>query len=402
MPLLFLGLLLSCTDNNDPDPEPGNEFGTLLWTYEDFNVNPEPTEPVRVTEPAVGPDGTIYVSSYDGVGTWHNARVHAIHPDGSFKWATQELESISVTAPAIGKHGNVYVISHYTIYAINPSDGSFSWTWEVPDDLHYQISYLTLGNDGMIFCATVGAGSYHRQIFAINSDGQKVWQREVTSKIYGLSVGIDGTLFAYWNPNGNGHIFALDPADGSVIWSKDIEGYVNADNSLAVAPDSGLIISQSGPEKLLKLDANDGEILWQKDAPNGFPSISSDGNIYLLAGKLYAFNREGSPKWEVETGATTSAKRLSIDAEGKIYGGMYDGLFNGNFEVYYPNGTLKWAFPEKMNYSAAIGENKVMYFVYKEGESAVLYAVQGDQPIAGAGWPRRSGGNRNSRNAGIR
>lgn len=82
--------------------------------------------------------------------------------------------------------------------------------------------------------------------------------------------------------------------------------------------------------------------------------------------------------------------------------GVFDHYGRGNFEIYYPDGTRRYALPKKMNYSAALGRNKVIYYIYKDGKTGILYAFQGDQPLANSGWPRFKGGNKNSGNASVK
>ena len=403
--LLAVTLLYGCPiDKEDPEPiPPSQEVGTVLWSYGDFNVNPEPTDPVAITAPAIGTDGTIYVASYDRVGsTWHNGRVHAINPDSTFKWISPELSGVDVVDPVVGSNGTIYIIAYTTVYAINLVDGSFIWTYQPPADSNerYPISWLTVGNGGQVFFSHIGSGIYARRIYALNSNGQLIWKKKVGAASH-LAVGTDGTLFASWEDDGK-RVFAMDPSSGTTLWNKKLEGSVDANNGIAVSPDGNLVLSQTNPDKLIKMDQANGNVIWQVDALRGHPAISPDGSIYILAGDLYCYNSNGSIKWQ--TGSKWGGwSSVAIDADGNAYVSMYDSG-NGNFQVYRPDGSLKWSIPQAMNaqFCVAIGSNNVIYIswpAFSSMSSAILYAVQGDKPLASSGWPRDSGGNKNTRNS---
>jgi outer membrane protein assembly factor BamB len=55
--------------------------------------------------PAIGPDGTIYVS-----GNGFGANVHALNPDGTEKWKATTTEESGNTSPIIGADGVVYIL----------------------------------------------------------------------------------------------------------------------------------------------------------------------------------------------------------------------------------------------------------------------------------------------------
>lgn len=405
--LLIITVFNACEkEKDDPTPEPPtNEVGTVLWTYGDFNVNPVPTGNTMIRTPAIGSDGTIYVSSAVGgmAAVWVEAKVHAINPDSTLKWVSPELDGFDVSDPVVGADGTIYVIGYTTVYAINPADGTFKWSYQPPanNNEQYQIYWLTLGNDGQIFFSHVASGVYTRRIYALNSDGQVIWKREVDWGASHLIVGIDGTLFAYWQANDYTKMFgAFDPANGTTIWSKTLESYPR---SVAISPNGDIVISQASPDKLIKIDATTGEFIWQVDAFQGYPSISPDGSIYILSSDLYCYNSKGSLKWQTGPYHGVTGK-IAIDSDGNAYVSATD-HGSGNFQVYKPDGSLKWAMYQNMgtNLCSAIGSNNVIYVSWATNYpgSSILYAIQGDKPLASSGWPRDTGGNKNSRNINL-
>ena len=408
---VFLALLVITVFNacdiideiiDDPST-PTEELGTVLWTYTDFNVNPVATDPVSITAPAIGSDGTIYVASFDRIGAeWQNAKVHAINPDSTFKWASPELSSPWVSTPAIGSDGTIYIITSSTIYAISPLDGSINWSYQPPADNNEQhdLGWITLGNNGEIFFAHIASGTYTRKIYALNNNGGVMWKHDVGWGASELAVGLDGTLFAYWLENGDIKTYgALASASGAIIWSKVIE---STPRGSAISPNGDLVLSLTYPTyQLVKLDATSGAFLWQVDALEGYPSISSDGSIFLNSSDLYCYNSDGTLKWQSGSYSGSAAK-IAIDSDGNSYGTITD-HGDGNFQVYSPDGSPEWAKYQDMtaSYCPAIGSNNVIYLTVASVPEGTLYAIQGDKPLASSGWPRDTGGNKNSRNINL-
>ncbi|MEX1309730.1 MAG: PQQ-binding-like beta-propeller repeat protein, partial [Candidatus Sulfomarinibacteraceae bacterium] len=117
--------------------------------------------------PAVAPDGTIYIHgrSWEGGG---EGRVYALSPDGALLWINRDTSFGPYVPPAAGPDGAVYVGSINWLYRISPS-GQLDWSFQG---------------------ATIQSGA---------------------------AVGPDGTVYAGFELDPE--IVALDPADGSLIWS---------------------------------------------------------------------------------------------------------------------------------------------------------------------------------------
>ncbi|NQT47439.1 MAG: PQQ-like beta-propeller repeat protein, partial [Chloroflexi bacterium] len=107
-------------------PYTGPEAPAALWSF--------PTGDIIYGSPAIGADGTIYVTSKGG-----GRRLFAINPDGSEKWSflLGGLPNQGGSSPAIAADGTIYVGSHDgKLYAIgsnrqpdqstnaSPSDGA--------------------------------------------------------------------------------------------------------------------------------------------------------------------------------------------------------------------------------------------------------------------------------------
>ncbi|MBN2010930.1 PQQ-binding-like beta-propeller repeat protein [candidate division KSB1 bacterium] len=165
--------------------------------------------------PALGPDGTIYVTTFD---------LYAINPDGNEKWhysATKTGMEFISSSPVIASDGTVYInVLSFTesfdmqtrLYAIDGS-GKEKWTYKVGN---FFCSLPVLGIDGTIYI-----NSDDSNIYAVNPDGSLKWKKKKPGssiQIYDLpvspSIGSNGSLvFGY---NGNCYSFS---STGDVEWT---------------------------------------------------------------------------------------------------------------------------------------------------------------------------------------
>jgi polyvinyl alcohol dehydrogenase (cytochrome) len=125
----------------------------------------------------------------------------------------------------------------------------------------------------------VGAGDKTGRYHALDRDtGKIVWQTRITpGSVFGGEIGssalVDGKLVVpsnHGNPETNAptnvtQVFALDPADGKVLWkSTKLEGLIFA--PISAVPGVAFVGTTLG--KLLALDVRNGKQLWTTDAPD--------------------------------------------------------------------------------------------------------------------------------------
>lgn len=126
------------------------------WVFEpgvDFN-----------STPAIGSDGTIYVSATNG-------NIYAINPDGTEKWRAV-YGTWSATAIAIGVDDQVYFAGENgaegVLIAYNPADGTEKW--------HKTLSSkVNQGGPAIAPDGTIYLGGYEEKMIAYNPDGTEKW-----------------------------------------------------------------------------------------------------------------------------------------------------------------------------------------------------------------------------------
>ena len=127
-----------------------NPNGTLKWKF--------PMEDGAESSPAIGPDGTIYVGSFDG-------NLYAIRDDGSagtLKWAFPTHGAID-GSPAVDGCGVVYFGSRdSTLYAVNP-DGTLRWSFATGGEIE---SSPSIDKNGTLY-----VGSFDGHLYAIGNEG---------------------------------------------------------------------------------------------------------------------------------------------------------------------------------------------------------------------------------------
>lgn len=389
----------ACIDkDDDPDPGPTEEAGTILWTWEtDGDVG-------IVSQPALGDDGTVYVAAGGGTVTWVPTRVFAINPDSSEKWVSEDLDHAGASSNiVVGSDGTVYVIGFLTLYAINPDNGQFKWTWEAPDSYHTQIGWLAIGEDHMIYCANIAAGSYVRSLFAVK-EGVTQWRRDRES-IYGAShpiIGPNGNLYVYWRHQitGNHHIDSYNPTTGQLRWaSEPLEAGLYSATSMVFNESGNLLVSIHNPYKVLEIDPADGSTISVSEQQLNLMSICPNTDIYTYIGNsgLQCFTGSISENWMVENGVSGS-HGVAVDVDNRAYVNGWTGSFGGNIQCWNNDGTLNWATAAASGAHAPLIDDDHRIYVAGGVFPGYLTCIQGDRPLAQSAWPRPDHDNKNTRN----
>lgn len=291
--------------------------------------------------PVVGPDGTIYMPSEQGL--------FAVNPDGTLKWQkwTNGLGSTFIrSAPAVAPDGTVYVwkanfLSGGRLYALSPTNGNVLWSYFTGGATY---GSPTIGPDGTIYIGSAADGSNLRanNVYAIKPDGTLKWVWHSHSTCWfetSPALGPDGTVYIQHNCLG---LIALR-RNGTLKWI--ISGY----GGLGQAWDS--------------------------------PSVGPDGTIYIGNSDFYfyAIKPDGKLKWRVPVRQWMYLSSSAISARGTA---IYRGDNDGNFYAFSSSGHIRWRFRPADHgpiFSAPVlSANGIVYFTQEvtKKKDASLYALR--------------------------
>ncbi len=162
--------------------------GVKLWKFETGHS-------VR-SSPAIGPDGTVYVGSYDN-------KLYALSGKSGVKLWEFETGGNVWSSPAIGPDGTVYVGSKdKKLYAINGKTGVKLWEFKTGAPVW---SSPAIGLDGNIYF-----GANDKKLYAINGkSGVKLWEFETGGFVVSSpAIGSDGTVYVGEGGRGGNKLYA--------------------------------------------------------------------------------------------------------------------------------------------------------------------------------------------------
>ncbi len=275
------------------------------------------------SSPTLGPDGTIYVGSVNGLfyalapgsgaARWEfnagsfissspaltaegllyfgtgSGRLVALTTAGQERWSFQTGDTI-FSSPAVGRDGTIYVgSSDGNLYAVG-ADGQEKW--------RFSTSAALLGSPAIAWDGTIYIGSVDQTLYAVTQEGTLKW-RYFTNGLIDASpvIGADGTIYF---ASGDTNFYALNPTgmdEQRVKWRTPIR--VSSASTAAVRGD-GVIIFGADDGRVRALNPEDGSIRWLYQTGDfifSSPAIANDGSIYIgsVDGSLYKLAGNGSP-----------------------------------------------------------------------------------------------------------
>jgi outer membrane protein assembly factor BamB len=194
---------------HDPETErylyAANSNGVLLWAYY-FGVSGEDHLSGCVTGPAVAPDGTVYVGSWD-------KQLYAFDPNGSIKWTYEAGAGIGTTTryvvadPSIGKDGTVYFTTTAPeLYAVTPAG---ALVWSVPLAAQSQ-GTASISKDGALHVNCADG-----KLYVFNPDGTPRWNYNTGLSMSAPTLDANGTVYV---GSDDKHLYAINP-DGTLKWT---------------------------------------------------------------------------------------------------------------------------------------------------------------------------------------
>ncbi len=259
--------------------------GELLWKFSFGRNGP-------FSDPVIGEDGSIYITAFGD-----KSIIYAINPNGTLKWKLdEETRNASIIGPVLGSDDTVYFVydTPYTstLYALNPSDGSLKWKYDIQKKPYTFAEYPVVDKDGTIYVSTD-----QDCLYAIASDGTLKWKANITGYSGPPTIGLDGTLYLthYQFTDHRIYLYVIDSKNGNVLWKHFIGGnlsdprskvYVGKDNTVYVSSkDTIYAFNKHG--KLV------GEIKANKDIV--LRGIGKNDVLYVKSGfYLYALSMENN------------------------------------------------------------------------------------------------------------
>ena len=236
-----------------------------------------------VSTPALGPDGTIYISSLD-------RSLFAVSPQGKKKWS-YATDDLVLSSPATAIDGTVYIASKDSyLYAVG-GDGKELWKFGTQGIID---SSPRVAADGTIYIA-----SHDANLYAVNPQGKQIWTYQAADKFKRSTPALaaDGTIY---------------------IGSQD--GFLHA-------------VSPKGTRKWL---------LKACDSITASPTVDTDGTVYIGCwdGRLQAILPNRSIKWTFRTKGPILATPV-LGRDGTVYIGSDDKFF---YAINPQTGTERWKF----------------------------------------------------------
>jgi outer membrane protein assembly factor BamB len=212
------------------------------------------TGPTLKSSPALGQDGTVYVSSMNG-------KLYAVAPpldpasqQGVIRWAFRFAEFPGTSEP---------VVSH------SPPAGA--------DGIGSGAS-PTVGPDGTIY-----VGANNSNFYAIAPDGQLEWMFEAQREIAGIwsTAALSADMNTLYFGANKGGIYALDRITGSLRWVFPIVGSIYSSPALDA---TDTLYTGSTVGHVLAIDGTTGHLIFDYDAQAPIwtaPAIRPDGSIVI-------------------------------------------------------------------------------------------------------------------------
>jgi outer membrane protein assembly factor BamB len=333
---------------------------------------------------AVAADSTVYIATRNySIGDY---KLQALSPDGSVKWIYTSSDLIH--SPAIGADGTIYVSSGNELLAFN-SRGSVLWRYKVPERI---LAPPALGMDGTIYVADGG-----NNLIAVWPDGSRRWTLPDIIQFkpnYSLSVGTNGILYLGSKDN---QLLAVDP-DGSITWR------FSSTNPFSAAPaidSSGVLYVADSAGRLYAINRY-GTEKWRFEMGaecRSTPVIGKDNVIYVnsYGGTLYSVSTDGMPGWTFATGSTTSCCP-AVGADGLIYTGTSD----GTLYAIASDGTPAWSYDtgSAIYSSPALADDGTLYI--GTSNIALLALKVSGEGLMASPWPKYGKDRYNSFGFGFR
>ena len=310
-------------------PDPAAQ-GERAWSYMD------PLLTFAQSQPAVAPDGTVYVAA--------SVRIFAFAPDGTLRWVQKSTEAEPlIPTPVVDRAGRVAMASGQVALYLWDSDGTLVFRTQLSEPPAHAgpVSAPVIAGQG--FALAAGA-----RILWLDGCGQLTAMYDHNQLLTGqLAAATDGTIYA-GEPSG-GAVVAVSP-NGQLRW-RSVMGAAPGD--LAIAGDGTIVVTDGAAGDVALLDPGSGMVRKKMhlDARTGGPIVLGDGTIVVSAtaegnpvlGRLHALTPQLAPRWSADLPGQLTL--LPVATTGGILVGASDGTTARLVAFDAQSGAMRWATP---------------------------------------------------------
>lgn len=243
----------------------------------------------------VGYDGTVYISSLDGI-------LYAVDiASGRLRWKAR-VGGMLVAAPAVTEDAVFVGSTSGTVVCLRRRDGLLVWKTHLPPPV-----FAPAGVDEHVVCTAAGDG----KIYGLSRrDGRRLWDFQTGMFVQSRIVPARGMfIIGCWDNS----VYALDSRTGALRWKQRFgRSFYYAPAIGSPATDGVRVVVPSNDGVLHAMRVSTGEVLWELPSASGnsfgYPSpLLKEGVVYCGAlgerGLVYAIDvRTGQPRWVAETG----------------------------------------------------------------------------------------------------
>jgi outer membrane protein assembly factor BamB len=256
--------------------------GQVKWVYEDY-----------ITGGAdfsyglpIDPEGAVILPEWE---------MRAINPNNTVKWIiTESLYTLST--PGIGPDGSIYTISNDGIMRARDNRGILKWSYDCQGWTYG--NGVAVDNEGIIYFGNFAT----RKLYAIYPDGREKWTFFAGKQDYGTGEINSSPIIGYYGDIyvvAGFYLYCLTN-NGKERWKVNIEPGVTGEGSSFSTPalgKDGTVFAMSFVRGILYAINEYGKIKWEyklDDWSRSSPTIGSDGTIYIggYDGYLYAIRSD--------------------------------------------------------------------------------------------------------------
>jgi len=348
--------------------------GTLMWSYEaDGNVYSVSAK--NETVYIGSDDNKIYaINSSNGEVEWEYRNSYGDIRLVLFSDKEAEYNSQAYTETVYALSGNGH------IYAFN-TDGTIRWSQGSDID---NLGYIAIGDDGSIYTAGLNNNS---SVYAISPNGDRKWKSDIAGYVDSFGAKADGTVYVGMYKQ----LLTLDPIDGSVINTRNVNGNVT---NISIE-NNEMLIGENGFSGTF-LDLDTGKIKWSSPiaGTNNYNStnyISNNGDLYAVVGnKIYVVARvEPSAddafllKWNQELDGNVismiSGENGAVYAKSSHTDPETSNDIHTITSINSENGDINWSHLTHTNKAMAAGQDGTVY----AGAGSNIVAFTPESPAEG-------------------